>query len=187
MTDSLAEHYLKDAVRVFRGQKKLADGAAAQVSDEEFFRAIDAESNSIALIMKHMAGNMRSRWTDFLTSDGEKPDRHRDTEFVVEAEDRAAIMERWEAGWRTVFDTLESLKPEDINRTVTIRGEPHTVVEAVNRQLSHYGQHTGQIVFLAKHLKSSDWKTLSIARGKSEDFNKSQEGSHGGHPKGAPK
>jgi len=171
MTDSLAEHYLQDAVRVFRGQKKLADGAIAQVSDEEFFHTIDAESNSIAVIMKHMAGNMRSRWTDFLTSDGEKPDRHRDTEFLVEGEDRAAVLERWEAGWRTVFDTLESLKPEDIQRTVTIRGERHTVVEAVNRQLSHYGQHTGQIVFLAKHLRSKDWKTLSIARGASEDFN----------------
>ena len=174
MTDSLAEHYLKDAVRVFRGQKKLADGAVAQVSDEEFFRTIDAESNSIALIMKHMAGNMRSRWTDFLTSDGEKPDRRRDTEFVVEGEDRKAVEERWEAGWRTVFDTLESLKPEDVTRTVTIRGEPHTVVEAVNRQLSHYGQHTGQIVFLAKHLKSADWKSLSIPRGMSEAFNRKQ-------------
>ena len=172
MTDSLAEHYLEDAAKVFRGQKKLADGAIAQVSDEEFFRTIDAESNSIAVIMKHMAGNMRSRWTDFLTTDGEKPGRHRDTEFLVEGEDRAAVLERWEAGWRTVFDTLESLKPEDIQRTVTIRGEPHTVVEAVNRQLSHYGQHTGQIVFLAKHLRSSEWKTLSIARGRSEDFNK---------------
>lgn len=184
MTDSLAEHYLKDAVRMFRGQKKLADGAIAQVSDEEFFHTIDAESNSIALIMKHMAGNMRSRWTDFLTSDGEKPDRHRDSEFIVEGEDRKAIEERWETGWRTVFETLESLKPEEIERTVTIRGEPHTVVEAVNRQLSHYGQHTGQIVFLAKHLKSSEWKTLSIARGHSEDFNKSQESSTSGYTKG---
>ena len=185
MTDSLAEHYLKDAARVFRGQKKLADGAVAQVSDEEFFRAIDAESNSIAVIMKHMAGNMRSRWTDFLTSDGEKPDRRRDTEFVVEGDDRKAIEERWEAGWRTVFETLESLKPEDIDRAVLIRGEPHTIVEAVNRQLSHYGQHTGQIVFLAKHLKSSGWKTLSIPRGKSEEFNKSQESSASGYTKGA--
>ena len=185
MTDSLAEHYLKDAVRVFRGQKKLADGAVAQVSDEEFFRAIDAESNSIALIMKHMAGNMRSRWTDFLTSDGEKPDRHRDSEFVVEGEDRKAIEERWEAGWRTVFDTLESLKPEDFNRAVTIRGEAHTIVEAVNRQLSHYGQHVGQLVFLAKHLKSKDWKTLSIPRGKSEDFNKSPTSPTGSWAKGS--
>ena len=185
MTDSLAEHYLKDAVRVLRGQKQLADGAAAQVSDEEFFRTIDPESNSIALIMKHMAGNMRSRWTDFLTSDGEKPDRRRDSEFVAEGEDRAAILERWEAGWRTVFDTLESLKPEDFSRTVTIRGEPHSIVEAVNRQLSHYGEHTGQIVFLAKHLRSSGWQTLSIARGRSEEFNQGREGSASGYTKGA--
>src|SRR5918997_6434688 len=118
MTDRLAEHYLEDALKVFRGQKKLADKAIAQVSDEEFFRTIDPESNSVALIMKHMAGNMRSRWTDFLTSDGEKPDRRRDSEFVVEGEDRAAVLERWEAGWRTVFDTLASLKGVDLMRTV---------------------------------------------------------------------
>jgi hypothetical protein len=175
MTDKLAEHYLEDAVKVFRTQKKLADGAAAQVTDDEFFRAIDAESNSIALIMKHMAGNMRSRWTDFLTTDGEKADRRRDSEFVAEGEDRAAILERWESGWRTLFDTLASLRGEDLLRTVPIRGEPHTVVAAVNRQLSHYGQHTGQIVFLAKHLKSSAWKTLSIARGESGTFNEQME------------
>ena len=185
MPDSLSAHYIGNAIKEFRGLKALADKAAAQVSDEEFFRAIDPESNSIAVIMKHVAGNMRSRWTDFLTSDGEKPDRRRDSEFLAEGEDRAAILERWEAGWRTLFDTLESLKPEDVARTVTIRGEPHTVVEAVNRQLSHYGQHTGQIVFLAKHLKSSDWKTLSIARGKSEDFNQAPGGSAGGYQKGA--
>ena len=176
MTDSLAEHYLKDAAKMFRNLKRLADGAAAQVSDEEFFRTIDAESNSVALIMKHVAGNLRSRWTDFLNSDGEKPDRHRDSEFVSEGEDRAAILERWEAGWQTLFDTLDSLAGVDPLRTVTIRGEPHTVVEAVNRQLSHYGQHVGQIVFLAKHLRSSEWKTLSIARGQSEVFNKKMDG-----------
>ncbi|HEX8354616.1 MAG TPA: DUF1572 family protein [Pyrinomonadaceae bacterium] len=175
MTDPLAEHYLEDTSKVFRTQKKLADGAAAQVSDEEFFRAVDAESNSIALIMKHMAGNLRSRWTDFLTTDGEKADRRRDSEFVVEGEDRAAILESWESGWRTLFDTLASLRGVDLLRTVNIRGEPHTVVAAVNRQLSHYGQHTGQIVFLAKHLKSSEWKTLSIPRGESETFNRKME------------
>ncbi len=175
MTDKLAEHYVEDAAAVFRKQKQLADGAAAQVSDEEFFRAIDAESNSIAVIMKHMAGNLRSRWTDFLTSDGEKADRHRDTEFVVEDEGRAAILERWEAGWRTLFDTLASLRGADLLQTVPIRGEPHTIVAAVNRQLSHYGQHTGQIVFLAKHLRSSGWKTLSIPRGESETFNEKME------------
>ena len=176
MTDTLAEHYLEDAAKVFRGLKKLADGAAAQVTDEEFFRAIDAESNSVALIMKHMAGNRRSRWTDFLTSDGEKPDRRRDSEFESEGEDRAAIEARWEAGWQTLFDTLASLRGEDLLRTVAIRGEPHTIVQAVNRQLAHYGQHAGQIVFLAKHLRSADWKTLSIPRGQSEAFNKKMDG-----------
>jgi hypothetical protein len=178
MADTLAQHYLDNAAEEFRGLKKLADKAAAQVSDEEFFRAIDPESNSIAVIMKHVAGNLRSRWTDFLTSDGEKPDRHRDTEFLTEGEDRAAVLERWEAGWRTLFDTLEGLRGVDPMRTVTIRREPHTVVEAVNRQLAHYGQHTGQIVFLAKHLKSSDWKTLSIPRGQSEAFNRKMEEEH---------
>jgi hypothetical protein len=175
MTETLAEHYLDNAVEEFRGLKGLADRAAAQVTDEEFFRTIDAESNSIALIMKHMAGNMRSRWTDFLTADGEKPDRRRDSEFVVEGEDRRAVFERWEAGWRLVFDTLASLKGENLMRVVTIRREPHTIVEAVNRQIAHYGQHTGQIVFLAKHLKSSDWKTLSIPRGQSDAFNRKME------------
>src|SRR5919107_1161330 len=127
MADSLAEHFLKDAAKVFRNQKRLADGAAAQVSDEEFFRTIDAESNSIALIMKHVAGNLRSRWTDFLTTDGEKADRRRDSEFVSEGEDRRAIEGRWEVGWQTLFDTLASLKGVDPMRTVPIRGEPHTV------------------------------------------------------------
>jgi Protein of unknown function (DUF1572) len=171
-TGTLAEHYLEDALEAFRGLKRLADKAIAQVDDEELFRAIDPESNSIALIMKHMYGNMRSRWTDFLTTDGEKPDRRRDSEFLVEGEDRSLVTKRWESGWQTVFDALAPLKSEDLLHTVTIRGEPHTVVKAINRQISHYGQHVGQIVFLAKHLKSSDWKTLSIPRGASETFNK---------------
>ena len=172
MTDSLAEHYLENVVGEFRGLKKLADRAAAQVSDEEFFRTIDPESNSIALIMKHLAGNMRSRWTDFLTSDGEKPDRRRDSEFLVEGEDRRAIEEKWEAGWRCLFGALAQLRGEDLMRHAVIRREPHTVVEALNRQLTHYGEHVGQIIFLAKHLKSSEWKTLSIPRGQSEAVNK---------------
>ena len=175
MTDSLAEHYLENVVGEFRGLKRLADRAAAQVSDEEFFRVIDPESNSLALIMKHMAGNMRSRWTDFLTTDGEKPDRRRDSEFLIEGEDRRIITEKWEAGWRTLFDALAPLKAEDLMRKVLIRREPHTVVEAVNRQLTHYGEHVGQIIFLAKHLKSSEWKTLSIPRGQSEAVNKKME------------
>jgi hypothetical protein len=175
MTDSFADHYLQNVVAEFRGLKRLADRAIAQLDDEEFFRTIDAESNSVALIMKHMAGNMRSRWSDFLTSDGEKPDRHRDSEFLIEGEDRAAITEKWEKGWQTLFDALAPLKGEDAMRKVLIRREPHTVVEAVNRQLTHYGEHTGQIIFLAKHLKSSEWKTLSIPRGQSEAFNKKQD------------
>jgi hypothetical protein len=175
MTDSLSEHYIENALEEFRGMKALADKAVAQVSDEEFFRAVDPESNSIAVIMKHLAGNMRSRWTDFLTSDGEKPDRHRDTEFELASEDRRAIEERWEEGWRIVFGAIEPLKTEDLMRTVTIRREPHTIVEAVNRQLTHYGEHVGQIIFLAKHFKSSAWRTLSVPRGMSEALNKKME------------
>jgi hypothetical protein len=175
VTDSLAEHYLENVAGEFRGLKRLADKAVAQVSDEEFFRAVDPESNSIAVIMKHMAGNMRSRWTDFLTTDGEKPDRRRDSEFLIGVEDRRAVEEMWERGWCTLFDALAQLRPEDLTRNVLIRREPHTVVEAVNRQLTHYGEHVGQIIFLAKHLKSSAWKTLSIPRGQSEAFNKRQD------------
>src|ERR1700749_375675 len=175
MADSLAEHYLENVVAEFRGLKRLADRAIAQLSDEEFFRAIDAESNSVALIMKHLAGNMRSRWTDFLTSDGEKPDRRRDSEFMVEGEDRRAIEEKWEQGWQLVFDALKPLKGEDLMRKVLIRREPHTVVEAVNRQLTPYGPPTGQIILPAKPLQASEWKTLSIPRGQSEAFNKKQD------------
>ena len=179
MSDTVGEVYLKDALGRFRNTKRLADEAAAQVSDEEFFRTIDPESNSIALIMKHMAGNMRSRWTDFLTSDGEKPDRHRDTEFELAGEDRGRILDAWEAGWRLVFDAVGALTPADLTRTVTIRHEPYTVVGAINRQIEHYGHHAGQIVFLAKHLKSSAWRTLSIPRGQSGTFNAEMKGQHG--------
>jgi hypothetical protein len=178
MADTLGAHYIENALEEFRDMKALADKAVAQVSDEELFRAIDPESNSIAVIMKHLSGNMRSRWTDFLNSDGEKPDRRRDTEFELEAEDRRALEERWEEGWRLVFDAIEPLKAEDLMRKVTIRREPHTIVEAVNRQLAHYGEHVGQIIFLAKHLKSSAWKTLSIPRGQSAAFNKKMEEEH---------
>jgi hypothetical protein len=184
MTDALARHYVENALEQFRGLKESADRAVAQVDDEEFFRAIDPESNSIAVIMKHMAGNMRSRWTDFLTSDGEKPDRDRDSEFVAETEDRRGVEESWEAGWRTLFAAVGPLAGEDLMRTVTIRREPHTIVEAVNRQLAHYGEHVGQIIFLAKHLKSSEWRTLSIPRGQSAAFNKKMEGEHGGKTEG---
>jgi hypothetical protein len=172
MTDAAA-HYLEEARRQFRGHKRLAEGAMAQLKDEELFIALDPESNSIAVLVKHMAGNMRSRFTDFLTTDGEKPDRFRDQEFELNpAATRPDLMKWWEDGWARVFAAIESLKPEDVMRTVTIRGEPHTVLQAVNRQIAHYAQHTGQIVFLAKHIRSGGWKTLSIPRGKSEDFKK---------------
>ena len=176
MDTTLGEHYLADALKIFRSNKRLAERAMEQLSDEQLFTAIDAEANSVAVIVKHLAGNMRSRWTDFLTTDGEKPDRGRDSEFVLDAQtSREEVMRWWEDGWRVVFGSIEPLQPEDLMRRVAIRGEPHTVVEAINRQLSHYAQHVGQIVFLAKHLRSSDWQTLSIARGQSGKFNTSME------------
>lgn len=167
-----ATAYLDEARRSFRGHKRLGEGAFAQLSDEEFFHVIDPESNSVALIVKHMAGNMRSRWTDFLTSDGEKPNRNRDTEFeMTTGTTRAQVMEWWEQGWKCVFDALENVRPEDIGRTVTIRNEPHSVMQAINRQIAHYAYHVGQIAFLAKHLKGAAWKSLSIPRGMSQQVN----------------
>lgn len=166
------ELYVQEAVSEFRKMKALAERAMAQISEAQLFREIGAESNSLAVIMKHVAGNMRSRWTDFLSSDGEKADRHRDAEFELEpADTKAALLERWEDGWRRVFAAVEPLKGEDLLRTVLIRGETHTVLEAVNRQLTHYALHIGQILFLAKHLTGEKWRTLSIPRGKSEEFN----------------
>jgi hypothetical protein len=171
MTTDPAAHYLNEAHRQMRGHKRLAEGAMAQLKDEELFVTLDPESNSVAVIVKHMAGNMRSRFTDFLTTDGEKPDRYRDQEFELSpTTTRADLTKWWEEGWARVFEAIESLKPEDVMRTVTIRGEPHTVLQAVNRQVAHYAYHTGQIVFLAKHLRSSKWRSLSIPRGKSEEF-----------------
>jgi hypothetical protein len=171
MHDDLATHYLEEARRQFRGHKRLAEAAMAQLRDEEFFVALDSESNSIAVLVKHLAGNMRSRFTDFLTTDGEKPDRNRDTEFEMNSgTTRAEVMRWWEEGWTCVFATIDALTPDDVMRTVTIRGEPHTVLQAINRQVAHYAQHTGQIVFLAKHFRSSEWKTLSVPRGKSKEF-----------------
>jgi hypothetical protein len=172
MPNEIASHYLEEVRRQFRGHKRLAEGAIAQLKDDELFIALDSESNSIAILVKHLAGNMRSRFTDFLTTDGEKPDRDRDQEFEMgSATTRADVMGWWEGGWARVFAAIDALKPEDVMRTVTIRGEPHSVLQAINRQVAHYAQHTGQIVFLAKHLHSSDWKTLSVPRGKSKEFN----------------
>jgi hypothetical protein len=168
----IIKNFKTDAVESFRSYKRLAERAMEQVSDEEFFAEIDAESNSLAVIVKHIAGNLHSRWRDFLTTDGEKPDRQRDTEFEMIGDTRSTLMEFWESGWQTLFDAIEQLKLEDFARTVTIRGEPHTIVEAINRQLTHYAYHIGQIVFLAKHLRSSDWKTLSVPRNRSAEFNR---------------
>jgi Protein of unknown function (DUF1572) len=170
MTD-LAAHYLEEIKRQFRGHKRMGEAAMAQLEDMDFFVTIDPESNSVATLVKHIAGNARSRFTDFLTSDGEKPDRFRDQEFEVSAKTtREEVMRWWEQAWSHVFSALDSLQTEDVQRTVTIRQEPHTVMQALNRALAHYAQHIGQIVFLAKHLRSSRWQTLSIPRGKSEDY-----------------
>jgi len=169
----IAAHYIEEARRQMRGHKRMGENAMAQLKDEEFFVLLDPEANSVAILVKHLAGNMRSRFTDFLTSDGEKPDRFRDREFeVTPPTTRADVMKWWEDGWACVMGAIEGLQPEDVMRTVTIRGEPHTVLQAINRQIAHYAQHIGQLVFLAKHLRSSEWRTLSIPRGKSEEFKK---------------
>lgn len=177
MADDIGARYLDEARRSLRGNKRLAESALAQVSDQEFFRVLDdGESNSIAVMVKHVAGNARSRFAEFLTSDGEKPWRHRDTEFEIGKDDtRARLMESWEAGYKTVFDTIASLKPEDLARTVTIRGAEHSVLQAIHRATAHYAYHIGQIVFLAKHWRGREWKTLSIPRGKSEEAGQEME------------
>jgi hypothetical protein len=171
---SLPENPFLPAVRArFRNLKQLGDGALAQVSEAEFFARLDDESNSLATIVKHVAGNQRSRWRDFLTSDGEKPDRHRDREFELEPEGdtRQRLLQAWEAGWAILLRTLDDLTDEDLARTITIRGEPHGVIDAILRQLAHYGYHVGQIVQLAKHWRGPSWKTLSVARGETAAFN----------------
>ena len=170
--EAIVQNYYNDALSALRAYKKLAEKAIAQLQDEEFFVTLDPESNSVAVVMKHMAGNMISRWTDFLTSDGEKPNRNRDMEFVIEPQTtKDDVIAYWERGWKCVFDALEPLQPDDFERIVLIRGEPHTVVQALNRQLMHYAYHIGQIVFLAKHFRSAEWKSLSIPKNRSADFN----------------
>lgn len=164
--------YLEDSLTLFRYYKNLAERAMAQVTDEELLAVIDREANSIAVIVKHMAGNLQSRWKDFLTTDGEKPGRDRDAEFTDPPATRAVLLALWEDGWRCLFEALEPLTENDMGRTVTIRGEAHSVMQTINRQMAHYAYHCGQIVFLAKHLKSGEWHSLSIPRGRSADFNR---------------
>lgn len=164
--------YVEDTLAVFRHYKRLAERAMEQVTDQQLFDVIDKEANSIAVIVKHMAGNMCSRWTDFLTTDGEKPGRDRDSEFVEPPATREGLMAMWEDGWNRVFSAIAPLTEADLGRTVTIRGEAHSVMQAINRQLAHYPHHVGQIVLLAKHFACDRWQSLSVPRNKSAEFNR---------------
>jgi Protein of unknown function (DUF1572) len=170
----IGHHLLGEIATRFRETKRLAEGALVQASDDDFFRTLDHETNSLAVVVQHVAGNLRSRFTDFLTTDGEKPDRHRDAEFEVAAgTPREALMDRWEEGWGILFATLATLAPNDLGRTVEIRHQPHTVIEALERSLTHMAYHVGQIVFLTKHYCAERWRTLSVPRGGTEQFNRS--------------
>lgn len=173
MPHQLTTSYLKDSLDLFRFYKRLAERAIEQCPDEGLFSILDAESNSIAIMVKHMAGNMRSRWTNFLTSDGEKPDRNRDSEFEEPPKSRAELLAMWEQGWKHIFDALEPLTDSDLGRTVTIRTEPHSVMQAINRQMGHYAYHMGQIIFLSKHFaaQSGKWTAVTVPRRKSGEFN----------------
>ena len=164
--------YLDDSLSLFRQYKRLAERAMEQVTDEQLFASLDEESNSIAIIVKHMAGNMRSRWTDLLTTDGEKPERDRDSEFVDAPQTRSALLDTWENGWACVFAAIEPLSDTDLARTVTIRGEAHSVMQAINRQVAHYAHHVGQIVLLTKHFAHDRWQSLSVTRNQSAEFNR---------------
>ena len=170
--DSVAKTTLETSLDVLRKQKTLGERALTQLDEQQLFEIIDSEANSIAAIVKHLHGNMRSRWSDFLTTDGEKPDRDRDGEFVISQGEctRDVVMRWWNAGWAHVFNALESLEPRDLEASVMIRGQKMTVIAAILRQVDHYAQHIGQIVLLAKHFKGSNWQTLSIPKGKSAEF-----------------
>lgn len=166
----VAQVFLLESIRAFENMKKLADKAFAQTEDAHFYLTLDEESNSLELLIKHMHGNMLSRWTDFLTTDGEKETRQRDDEFESSQYTRDELISLWEEGWKVLFDTLHTLTPDDVLRIVQIRGEGHSVLQAIQRQVSHYGYHVGQIVLLSKHWANSHWETLSIARGQSKAF-----------------
>jgi hypothetical protein len=175
MPHKLTTSHSEDALALFAYYKKLAERAMAQLTDEQLFANLDDEANSIAIIVKHMAGNMLSRWTDFLTTDGEKPNRNRDIEFEAPPATRTELLALWNSGWSCVFAALEPLSDADLSRIVTIRGEPHSVLQAINRQLAHYPHHIGQIVLLAKHFAADRWQTLSVPRHGSAEFNRKVE------------
>jgi uncharacterized protein DUF1572 len=171
MAHQFTTSYTKDARDLLRYYKKLGDRAIEQCPDADLFTALDPESNSIAIIVKHLAGNLRSRWTDFLTTDGEKPDRDRDSEFESPAKTRAELTAQWESGWKCLLDSLAKLADEDLSRKVYVRGEAHSVVQAMNRSMTHCAYHVGQIVQLSKHFAGPEWTSLSIPRGRSAEFN----------------
>jgi len=167
---SLGEDYLRVTIADFQRMKRLTEKAMDRLEGKDYHWTPNAESNSVAVLIRHLSGNMLSRWTDFMTTDGEKKSRSRDMEFVEEHEDSDALRERWNRGWSCLFETLENLGDEDLNRTVQIRGQAHSVVEAISRQMWHYGSHVGQIIYIVKHRCATDWTTLSIPRGKSEEY-----------------
>jgi hypothetical protein len=171
MAHEFTTDYLKDSLSLFRYYKNLGEKAMAQCPDEGLFAEMDGESNSIAIIVKHLSGNMRSRWTDFLTTDGEKENRNRDNEFELPSKTRAQLYELWDSGWKCVFAALEPLQDKDLPKTVTIRNEPHSVMQAINRQLAHYPYHVGQIVYLARHFSGASWNSLTIPKKQSGQFN----------------
>jgi hypothetical protein len=164
--------YLEDSLVLFHQYKRLAERAMEQITDEQLFARLDPESNSIAIIVKHLTGNMRSRWTDFLTTDGEKPDRDRDAEFIDPPATRKAMLDEWEDGWMRLFGALQPLTEPDLAHRVSIRGEVHSVMQAINRQVAHYGLHVGQIVMLAKHFAGPRWQSLSVPKNGSAEFNR---------------
>jgi hypothetical protein len=170
MADELTTSYLQDSLALFRYYKKLGESALAQCPDAGLFTELDKDANSIATIVKHLAGNMRSRWTNFLTTDGEKPDRDRDSEFEEPPKTRADLFTLWDAGWKIFLDALERLSDADLTQTVTIRGEAHSVMQAINRQTAHYSSHIGQIILLAKHFAGDGWKSLSVPKKGSGQF-----------------
>jgi len=173
-------HYLETAKKNFQSIKKLGDKVFPQIKDKDFFWSPDEESNSMAIIIRHLYGNMLSRWTDFLTSDGEKPDRKRDEEFErLFYTDKDDVIEKWNSGWKCLFDALDSLNENDLMKEVTIRGQHHTVIEAIERQINHYSYHVGQIVYIGKHLEGEKWISLSVPRNKSDKFNDEMKKRHG--------